>query len=88
MKQCVSFLLWKGLIEPNEAFFSPTPHVNAPWCIAAWIMNQQVTNFKQISKVTIPDFVLDVTNSVSMGRKNPPQKFEILTPMLRRCAHP
>ena len=39
MKQCVSFLVWKGLVEPNEAFFSSTPHVNAPWRIAAWIMN-------------------------------------------------
>ena len=55
MKHCVSFLVSKGLLEQgqSESFFSSTPHVNTPWCIAAWIMNQQVTVSEQVSVVFI-----------------------------------
>jgi hypothetical protein len=40
MKQCQTFLVREGFIKQNEEFFSSTPSKDAPWCIAAWIMNQ------------------------------------------------
>ena len=40
MKQCQAFLVQEGIIKPNDTFFSSTPSKDAPWCIAAWIMNQ------------------------------------------------
>jgi hypothetical protein len=40
MQQCSKFLVDQGLLGAAEAFFSNTPHQEAPYFIAAWIMHK------------------------------------------------